>query len=419
MTERPRGNRLDSVRARTRQRMTNGVKYISYPNASGYGLAALAYVRGLTNAGVPVWWQPWFLWGEAHLWTPAQGLRNLPLAQAGGSAAMLAELRALIDACVRPIEYDAVVCHTVPEEFARFIESGKRMIGYTVWETDRLPVHWPRLLDAMDAIAVPSRVNADVFERSGVSRPVRAVPHVCRERWSAGARDDAAALRRRLGIPDGHFVFYSIAAWDPRKALEELMFTFARTFGAEDRVTLVIKTSSTFGNPPHFGGMVESRVREIAESTARRLGRDRAKVIVIPADDLPSATMDALHALGDCYLSLTHGEGWGMGAFDAATLGKPVLITGWGGQLDYLGEGYPGLIRYEMTRVPADWSPHAAEGTNQRWARADLEHAAALMRAAAAGDSTLVGAAARTRESISRHFAEPVVVRELLAVLDG
>ena len=73
---------------------------------------------------------------------------------------------------------------------------------------------------------------------------------------------------------------------------------------------------------------------------------------------------DAIHAIGDCYVSLTHGEGWGMGAFDAATLGKPVLITGWGSprigavQLDAGGAQpspelraqHPGLV---IARVPA------------------------------------------------------------------
>src|ERR1043166_3806636 len=192
--------------------MTIGVKYIAYPNNSGYGLTAFAYVRALYDAGTPVWWQPWFLWGEAHLWTPADGLPTLPLARSAGGAAKLRDMRALIDACTRPIDYDTVVCHTVPEDFARFAEPGKRSLGVTVWETDALPGHWPRLLDAMDAIVVPSQLNAAIFRKS-VSRPVHVVPYVCRQR-SIEAADKAAALRRQLGIPEDHFVFYSIGAWD-------------------------------------------------------------------------------------------------------------------------------------------------------------------------------------------------------------
>jgi hypothetical protein len=159
---------------------------------------------------------------------------------------------------------------------------------------------------------------------------------------------------------------------------------------------------------------VETRVRKIAESTVRRLGRPRANVVVIPADDISGGTIDAIHAIGDCYVSLTHGEGWGMGA---ATLGKPVIITGWGGQLDYLGETYPGLIRYEMTRVTG-WLPYASYEPNERWAQPDLEHAAALMRAAVARDATLFDAARRVRDMVNKRFAERNVVRPLLTAID-
>jgi glycosyltransferase involved in cell wall biosynthesis len=325
----------------------------------------------------------------------------------------------LIDACTRPIAYDTVVCHTVPEEFGPFVEPSKRMLGYTVWETDALPMHWPRLLGAMDAIAVPSRLNADIFRRGGVARPVHVVPHICRRGWSAEARDDAAALRLQLRIPGDHFVFYTIGAWDPRKALEDLMVRFAETFRAEDRVTLLIKTSSAIGNAERGSGSpVETRVREIAESAARRLARARANFAVISADDISDRMIDAIHAIGDCYVSFTHGEAWGMGAFDAAALGKPVLITGWGGPVDYLGEDYPGLIEHQMTQV-AGWLPHASYEPNQRWAQPDLEHASALMHAAVARDPALFDAALRVQETIVNRFAEPVIARQLLGAIDG
>lgn len=399
--------------------MTIGVKYIAYPNSSGYGLAGVAYVRALHNAGIPVWWQPWFLGRQPYLWQPEDGLLTLPLTHAAQGDASLADLGALIEATIRPISYDTVLVHTVPEHWPRFTEPGKRMLGYTVWETDALPAHWPPVLNAMDAVAVPSRMNVEVFARGGVTQPLHLVPHIRRHAWSAAARDEATALRLRLRIPDDHFVFYTIGAWDPRKALDDLMMTFAKAFGSEDRVTLLIKTSTTIGNAAEgSGGAVEPRVREIAAAAAQRLGRPRANFAIIAADDISGRTIDAIHNIGDCYVSLTHGEGWGMGAFDAATLGKPVLITGWGGQLDYLGEDYPGLIRHRVTRV-SGWLPHASYQPNQRWATPDIEHASELMRAAAAREPWLLEAAVRVRETLINRYAEPVVVRELLAAIDG
>jgi len=400
--------------------MTIGIKYIAYGNSSGYGLAAIAYARALHNAGVRVWWQPWFLGAQPTMWRPEAGLSNLPLARAAEGDAALADLPALIKAISRPIDYDTVLVHTVPEHWPRFIEAGKRTVGYTVWEADALPAHWPKLLNVMDALCVPSRMNAEMFARDGINRPLHVVPHIRRHAWSASARDDAIALRLRLRIPDDHFVFYSIGAWDPRKAMDDLLATYLSTFGSRDRVTLLLKTSATVSSAAdtRAGMPTEGAVRDIVRAAQADAGRGPANLAVIAADDISGRTIDAIHALGDCFVSLTHGEGWGIASFDAAAAGKPVLITGWGGQLEYLGSDYPGLIDYQLSAV-AGWLPHASYQPTQRWAAADRGHAAQQMRAAAARAPRLLEAATLARETIANRYAEPAVARALLAALRG
>ena len=86
-----------------------------------------------------------------------------------------------------------------------------------------------------------------------------------------------------------------------------------------------------------------------------------------------------LHALSDCYVSLCKAEGWGLGAFEAHNYNKPVIITRFGGQEDYLGSDYPYLIDYSLMpvrRMP--WIPWYNE--TQKWAQPDLGHAIKLMR---------------------------------------
>lgn len=398
--------------------MTSGLKYIAYGNCSGYGLSALAYVRALHNAGVPVWWQPWFLGMRPWRWQPEDGLAALPLARGAEGDAALADLPSLVAATSRPIAYDTVLVHTVPEHWPRFVEAGLRNVGYTAWETGTLPAHWPALLRAMDAVACPSRLCAGILAQ-GVAGPVHIVPHIRRHAWSATARDDATALRLRLRIPDDHFVFYTIGTWDPRKALGDLVASFARAFNAQDRVTLLIKTSATLSNAAVGGGSpVEGALREAVGAAQRDTGRAMANLAVIAADDISGRTIDAIHALGHCFVSLTHGEGWGLGAFDAAAAGKPVLITGWGGQLDYLGADYPGLIDCRQAEV-SGWLPHASYQPGQSWAQADAQGAVALLRAAAAGEPRLADAAESVRERLTNRYAEPIVASQLRSALDG
>ena len=389
--------------------MTTGIKYFAFGSATGYALAALGYIRALHNANVPVW--PFFL-GPRDGQAPSLG-------RALADDPSFVDLPELMRATARPIAYDTVVAHLIPDSWKRLTEHGKRLVGYTVWETDALPEHWPAILNSAERILVPCRFNAELFARNGVMRPVYVVPHIRRNSRSGSTHEDGVALRKRLGIPADHFVFYTIAVWDPRKALAELIEVFVREFGSEDGVTLLVKTSTAVdptAMDAEAGTSIQERVARIIEDAGGETQRKPPSVVVMAADDISGAEINAIHAAGDAYVSLTHGEGWGLGAFDAATLGKPVIITGWGGQLDYLGSDYPGLVRYEMKPVTG-WHPRARYRLTQRWAAADRLHARELLRRVANRDNTFAEAAASVRKAIKERYAEPVVARQLIEAI--
>jgi len=159
-------------------------------------------------------------------------------------------------------------------------------------------------------------------------------------------------------------------------------------------------------------------VRLLQDGIAAETGRPPAPVAVIAADGIAGRLIDALHATGDCFVSLTHGEGWGMGAFDAAALGKPVLITGYGGPAEYLGPDYPGLLEYTMVPV-SGWSAEASFRLPQRWAQVNPVEAGRAMRRMVARYADFLDPAAIAGERILNRYAEPVVVRQLMAALDG
>jgi glycosyltransferase involved in cell wall biosynthesis len=96
----------------------------------------------------------------------------------------------------------------------------------------------------------------------------------------------------------------------------------------------------------------------------------------------PQSAIDALHARADCFVSLSRGEGWGLTAFDAGIAGTPVVITGWGGSPEFLPDGYPYLVDFDL--VPTDSDPKddwIDVAPDRRWARARREHAVELLRA--------------------------------------
>jgi hypothetical protein len=78
---------------------------------------------------------------------------------------------------------------------------------------------------------------------------------------------------------------------------------------------------------------------------------------------------------------LTRAEGFGLNVFDAALAANPVIVTGWGGQVDYLGPDYPLLVDYALAPMDADaddsWVDMIAD---HRWAVADHDDAVDKLR---------------------------------------
>ena len=72
---------------------------------------------------------------------------------------------------------------------------------------------------------------------------------------------------------------------------------------------------------------------------------------MIADEGLSDGEMLALHERGDCFVSLARTEGWGLGTFDAARLGKPVVTTDYGGQLDFLDPALAWLAPHSMVPV--------------------------------------------------------------------
>ncbi len=82
-------------------------------------------------------------------------------------------------------------------------------------------------------------------------------------------------------------------------------------------------------------------------------------------------------ARADCYVSLHRSEGFGLTLAEAMSLGKPVIATGYSGNVDFMDPGCSYLVDYTLTEVGPGVEIYPAEGI---WAEPDLDHAAALMR---------------------------------------
>jgi glycosyltransferase involved in cell wall biosynthesis len=369
-----------------------GIKFVSPYEASGYATAARRVLLGLRDAGVPFTWTPmvpgagWDLSCEPFLGT-AVGDPDLD------------------PYCNRPLDYDTVVVQLVPEYLLhwRLREPHKRLVAMTVWETDSIPHHWRFFLEQADLVLVPCEWNRRVFEAADLRVPVGVLPHIV-------PKITPAAGPGRWAIPERDFVFYAIEVWTARKALDDLLRCYLDTFTAADPVTLVLKT----------GRYALTRVRRLGGygSTAclvralRRRYAHPARTVVI-TDTVPAEDIARLHARGDCYVSLTHGEGFGLGILDAAMYANAVITTGFGAPAEYLPADLAWLVNARLVPVVDDLGKPSCL-RDQRWAEADPLHASALLRCAFDDRAEAARRGAGLRAAVAARFDERVVIARFL-----
>lgn len=382
-----------------------GIKYVSEGPTTGFGRAAREYLRHLTASGVPVTWTPMLPGGRAGRWLRPYEGREWPDA----------EFRTLVN---RPLDYDVVILHLQPDDLPDWQarEHGRRIAVMTVWEFERLPPHWPGILNAAHGVMVPCRWNRDVFRAAGVRVPIEVVPHL-------KPRADPGPLPGLPQVRTNDFVFYSIGAWRERNAPHLTLEAFLREFAADDPVSLVLKTSRCNERRP-FRGFWNYRVRRHFDTTARQIASVRRRCgstarVTVLLDDLSDGGIAALHDRGDAYVSLTRGEGWGLGAYEAAWSGNPVVITGHGGQLDFLLPEAALLVDHRMVpfQDPFAGSTAPTSHVGMSWAEPDLAMAGRLMRELAADRAVARQRGAMLRNHLVEQFDGGAITDTLLRFL--
>jgi glycosyltransferase involved in cell wall biosynthesis len=366
---------------------TAALRYIAEDAPTGYGDAADRLVRAVRAAGTRVEYRGWSNTraGAAPEIVPFSR-DALPSERAGPGA--------------------PTVAHLVPEYYplVRSVLPPGPFVAHTVWESDRLPHHWPALLNDTDLVVVPTAWNRTVFIESGVRTPVVVVPHVA----TAVEPGDGG---RGLELSDDDYVFYTIGRWDERKAIFLTVRAYLEAFTADDPVVLVVKTGPRIEMPPGAWGAGNPLSWTTAWQVAALVREYRRPARVhVEAARWTDDRIAGLHARGDCYVTLARGEGWGIGAFDATAYGNPVVATGWGGFLEYLDAESAFLVDHSLAAV--EHNAFASYSPDQRWAAPDVKHAVTLLREVAANPAAARFRAEPARDRVLRDYA-PARVAQL------
>lgn len=362
-----------------------GIKYISpLLDGSGYGEASRGYVLALHEAGIPVTASP----------ITFEEIR--PVNEKYGET-----LASLIN---KDIEYNVVIIHATPHHFATYKEVGKTNIGYTVWETTKLPADWVEMMNGVDAILTSCEWNKDVFEESGVNVPIGVVPHGINTKEFEGIKP-----YNIKGINEDTFVFYSIFQFTERKNPTGLLRAYWHAFQNGENVALVLKTYRT-NYSDKDKGMVRETIKRLKQ--VMPMPNPHAKVYLI-LDLLTRNEMLGLHKRGDCFVSLDRGEGFGLNGFTAGAFGNPTILTGFGGALDYANNENSYLVDYFLHPVfGMVWGPWYTG--DQLWAMPNVHQASECMFYAYEHRKEAIGRGEKLKANIEGNFSWKKVADKMI-----
>ena len=129
---------------------------------------------------------------------------------------------------------------------------------------------------------------------------------------------------------------------------------------------------------------------------------------------LPREGIDGLVQLCDCYVSLHRSEGFGLTMGEAMSHGKPVIATGYSGNMDFMTAANSLAVRHRLIELDRDHGPYER---GSEWADPDEEHAAELMRWVYEHRDRAAAIGARAREDIRQQLAPETVGAQVRARL--
>ena len=258
---------------------------------------------------------------------------------------------------------DIYIQVTVPNEFQPI---GYYNIGITAAiETTISPISWIEGCNKMDLILVPSqhakmslvgtvyneadRNTQQVIRQHRITKPVEVLFEGFDERiYGSGFMTSVPSLD---SIKED-FAYLFVGHWlqgdlgEDRKNVGMMIKAFAMAFKNEKKKpALVLKVSQAT-----FSVMDRERVVKLIKNA---LGADYGKVpVYLLHGDLSVEEMEGLynHPKIKAMLNFTKGEGFGRPILEFSLTGKPIIVSGWSGHLDFLNQGAV-LLEGELKNV--------------------------------------------------------------------
>ncbi len=257
---------------------------------------------------------------------------------------------------------------TLVSDAARFVpllsRPGVLNTAFSMWELPQVPEAWHPALQTFDALVAGSPFIRQSFEHSVPDARVIDAP------LFLPMRSEAIGQRQRFGLESD--LCYCITSFEPfseirRKNTRAVVAAFQAAVATAPNLRLVIKVNNAATD-----GVEHPELTLLRKFIAGVPG------VQLIADTLSHADLLCLFASCDIYLSLHRSEGFGLGMYEAMRLGKPVVATGWSGNMGFMNESNACLAGYRLVPVRRAGPAYSSRGyrTPVFWAEPSIGDAA-------------------------------------------
>ena len=263
--------------------------------------------------------------------------------------------------------HDVTLVHVAPQPLLDYFyplsglrrRPGVARVAVWFWELESAPAAWKVHARHLEEIWAPTRFIAKALEPVLPKAVVWMPPGLALPAFESRPRE-------AFDLRCDEFLFlnmFDMTSGAERKNPFGAIEAFRQAFRPEEPVRLVLKTSRASYNRTRW-----TELQEAARAAGRVTLLDK---ILTRSDTL------ALMAAADAYISLHRSEGFGLTLAESMLLGKPVVATGYSGNMDFMTAENSYLVEYQMVPI-ADNIPSYERGFC--WAEPSAAHAARQMR---------------------------------------
>ena len=191
-------------------------------------------------------------------------------------------------------------------------------------------------------------------------------------------------LKKEMNKISETFCFLFVGHWlqgglgNDRKDTGMLVKTFFESFKNKKKTpALILKTSGA-----DFSVIGRNEILKKIEDIRKTVKAKSLPNVYVLHGDLEDEEMNELynHPKVKAHVSFTHGEGFGRPLLEASLSGKPVIVSGWSGHMDFINHKNAVLLPGSLVGTPKDAFPKDFTCEGQKWFSVNYSQASAILK---------------------------------------